>query len=227
MGKPDNAPDDQAVMPEDQEVSYPFAKRVLDRVGSGVLVLAALPLFGAAGVVIALDQLRHRDDRGAVFYREPRISRGREFKLVKFRVLRRDVLERLAREGERARPSEGDPSSLTAAGGLLKRWYLDELPQLVNVARGDMSLVGPRPWPPEMVATQVEEGQDYRLHVRAGWTGPVQAAKGEAALSSYGALDLEYVEACRTLSQWQLVKLDLSILRTTFRTMLRGEGLSY
>jgi lipopolysaccharide/colanic/teichoic acid biosynthesis glycosyltransferase len=210
-----------------ESIPYPPAKRVLDRAGSGLLLLAASPLFAAAGVVIALDQLRRPEDRGPVLYTEPRVSRGRRFRVIKFRVLRRDVLDRLAQAGEHARPSEADAASLTWAGGLLKRWYLDELPQLVNVVKGDMSLVGPRPWPPEMVERQVENGRDYRLRVMAGWTGPVQAAKGEAELSTYSDLDLEYVEACRTLDQWELVKLDLRILRTTFRTMVRGEGLSY
>lgn len=210
-----------------ESIPYPPAKRVLDRVGSGLLLLAAAPLFAAAGVAIACDQLRSPANRGPILYTEPRVSRGRGFRLVKFRVLRRDVLDRLAKTGERARPSEADAASLTWAGGLLKRWYLDELPQLVNVAKGDMSLVGPRPWPPEMVERQVEGGRDYRLRVMAGWTGPVQAAKGEAELSTYSDLDLEYVEACRTLDQWELVKLDIRILSTTFRTMLRGEGLSY
>ncbi|MFN8223174.1 MAG: sugar transferase [Gaiellales bacterium] len=209
------------------EIPYPFAKRVLDRVGAATLIVAATPLFAAAGTVIAIDQLRSRTNRGRIFYCEPRISRGREFRLVKFRVLREDVLARLEREGARARPSEADGACLTWAGGLLKRWYLDELPQLVNVLMGDMSLVGPRPWPPEMVETQVANGRDYRLQVMAGWTGPVQAAKGEAELSTYTDLDLEYVEACRALGGWALVKRDLSILRTTFRTMLRGEGLSF
>lgn len=214
-------------MPGSAPVPYPFGKRALDRLGAGLLIVGTSPLFAVAGAAIAVDQLRNRADRGPVFYCEPRVSRGREFRLIKFRVLRQDVLERLAREGERARRTEADAASLTWAGRLLKRWYLDELPQLVNVLKGDMSLVGPRPWPPEMVEAQVEGGRDYRLRIMAGWTGPVQAAKGEAELSAYAELDLDYVDACRTLGQWQLVKHDLRILRTTFRTMARGEGLSF
>jgi lipopolysaccharide/colanic/teichoic acid biosynthesis glycosyltransferase len=211
----------------DASVPYPTAKRVLDRAGSALLLVAASPLFVAAGAVIAADQLRRGGDRGPWLYRERRISRGREFDVLKFRVLRSDVLERLEREGKRSRPSEADPACLTRAGALLKRWYLDELPQLFNVLRGDLSLVGPRPWPPEMAADQLANGLDYRQHVVAGWTGPVQARKGDPSATSYAQIDLDYVEACRTLTQWQLVRLDLSILRTTLRTMIRGEGLSY
>jgi lipopolysaccharide/colanic/teichoic acid biosynthesis glycosyltransferase len=208
-------------------VPYPLAKRVLDRAGSAVLVLAAAPLFAAAGVSIAADQLRHPGSRGSWLYRERRISRGREFELLKFRVLREDVVEEVRRKGLHARQREADAANLTPSGVFLKRRYLDELPQLLNVLRGDLSLVGPRPWPRSMVDDQLESGLDYRLHVMAGWTGPVQARKGDPTATSYTSIDLDYVEACRTLTQWQLLRLDLSILRTTVRTMLRGEGLAY
>jgi lipopolysaccharide/colanic/teichoic acid biosynthesis glycosyltransferase len=212
---------------EVRRVPYPGAKRVLDRAGAATLILLTAPLFVAAGVAIVVDQIRRPDNRGPLFYREPRISRGREIQLLKFRVLRADVIKRLAQSGARARPSEADPASLTNAGAWLKRWYLDELPQLFNVLRGDLSLVGPRPWPPEMVADQSTVGLDYRQHIIAGWTGPVQARKGDPTATSYAEIDLDYVEACRTLTPWRLVRLDLSILRTTVRTMIRGEGLSY
>ena len=74
---------------------------------------------------------------------------------------------------------EADAENLTWAGRrLLKPWYLDELPQIWNVLRGDMSLVGPRPWPPSMVANQVAKGFTYRNEFVAGWTGPAQVREG-------------------------------------------------
>ena len=74
---------------------------------------------------------------------------------------------------------EGEEANLTWAGRrLLKPRYLDELPQIWNVFRGDMSLVGPRPWPPPMVANQVAKGITYRNEIVAGWTGPAQVEKG-------------------------------------------------
>jgi lipopolysaccharide/colanic/teichoic acid biosynthesis glycosyltransferase len=217
-------------MPDDPRtgtVPYPPAKRALDRVGGGLLVLAASPLFAAAIAAIAADHLRHPSDRGSWLYRERRISRGREFDVLKFRVLREDVVAEVRREGLHARQREADEANLTRSGVFLKRRYLDELPQLLNVLRGDLSLVGPRPWPRSMVDAQVARGLDYRLHVMAGWTGPVQARKGDPTATDYTDIDLAYVEACRTLSQWQLLRLDLQILRTTVHTMLRGEGLQY
>jgi lipopolysaccharide/colanic/teichoic acid biosynthesis glycosyltransferase len=181
-------------------------------------------LFTLAGM--AADMLVIPVDRGPFLYRERRVSRGREFDLLKLRVLRVDVLDRLGPE-DYVRLAEQDATNLTRAGRLLKRWYLDELPQLVNVLRGDMSLVGPRPWPPAMVREQVAEGLDYRQHVQAGWTGPAQVTKGSADEPAYAELDLGYVQACRTWSAARLVRYDLAILVRTARVILRGEGLRF
>jgi lipopolysaccharide/colanic/teichoic acid biosynthesis glycosyltransferase len=178
--------------------------------------------------VIALDMLLVRPDRGRWLYREPRISRGREFEVLKFRVLREDVLaEAAARDGGYARLDERDNANLTRAGKILKRIYADELPQLVNVLRGDISLVGPRPWPVPMVRRQVADGLDYRLRVVAGWTGPAQVRKDSRAKRQATALDLEYAELCRTLSGPQLLVHDLRVLGQSLRTVLRGRGLRF
>jgi lipopolysaccharide/colanic/teichoic acid biosynthesis glycosyltransferase len=175
---------------------------------------------------MAVDAIVSRRDRGGFLYREPRISRGRPFGLLKFRTLRRDVLDQMRAAGEHARPYEADPANLTWAGRrLLKPWYLDELPQLLNVLVGDMSLVGPRPWPPGMVRRQVAEGRDYRNRILAGLTGPAQVTKGEAI--PFDDLDLRYLERCGTVSSWALVRYDLQILWQTLVVIARGEGLNY
>ena len=199
------------------------AKRLLDLVVSGLLLLLATPVVLVVLVAFAIDMLVSRRDRGSVLYRERRVSKGRAFQLLKFRTLRRDVLERT---GGHARPHEADPENLTWVGRrVLKPWYLDEVPQLLNVLRGDISLVGPRPWPPELVEAQVAEGLTYRNEIPAGLTGPAQVTKGTAA--RYADLDLTYLERCRTLRGVALVRYDLEILWRTVRVMARGEGLSY
>ncbi len=127
-----------------------------------------------------------------------------------------------------ARLLEADAENLTWAGRrVLKPWYLDELPQLVNVLRGQMSLVGPRPWPVSMVRDQVARGFDYRNRVVAGWTGPAQVEKGVTEPAGYAALDIAYVEKCRSSSWSDLLRLDLGILRRTVTVLARGEGLRF
>jgi lipopolysaccharide/colanic/teichoic acid biosynthesis glycosyltransferase len=191
----------------------PLAKRTLDVAVSAPLLLLTSPLF--AFVLVA--------SGGRPFYREPRVSRGRTFGLLKFRTLRGDVL---ARAGGHARLLEAEPANLTWLGrSVLKPWYLDEVPQLWNVVRGDMSLVGPRPWPPQLVAEQRANGVTYRDEIPAGLTGLAQLSKGSER--RYADLDVAYIERCRTLSSWALVRYDVEILLRTAGVIRRGEGLSY
>ena len=193
---------------------------------ASALLVVALPVGTVAVAAMAVGMIVCKRDRGRFVYRERRVSQGHEFDLLKLRTLRKDALARMDEPGGHARILEADPANLTWAGRrVLKPWYLDELPQLVNILRGEMSLVGPRPWPPSLVARQVERSVDYRLHVRAGWTGNAQVAKGTDA--SFEVLDFEYIERCRNSSGLALLRYDLSILRQTVATLLRGEGLRY
>ena len=123
--------------------------------------------------------------------------------------------------------TQPDGSEFTWAGKrLLRPWYLDELPQLLNVLRGDMSLVGPRPWSPELVERQIADGHDYRLRIMAGLTGPAQVTKGIEG-TRYQDLDLAYVETCTKLGGWALARYDLKVLAETLRVLARGEGLNF
>ncbi len=199
------------------------SKRALDLIVAGGLLLLLLPLLLVALAAFALDTLLAPKDRGPLLYRETRVSRGRAFELLKFRTLRAVALDRAAGH---ARLLEADAANLTWVGRrLLKPWYLDEVPQLLNVLRGDISLVGPRPWPPELVDRQVAEGLTYRNELTAGLTGPAQVTKGSGR--RFADLDLDYLERVRTLSSWALVRYDLEILRRTVGVIARGQGLSY
>ena len=201
----------------------PFPKRLLDLVAASLLLLVVLPIVACIAIAFVVDVLVNPRDRGGLFYREPRVSAGRTFGLLKFRTLRGDVLERSAGH---ARLLEADAANLTWLGRrILKPWYLDELPQLWNVLRGDISLVGPRPWPPELVESQRAEGLTYRDEISAGLTGPAQVTKGSG--QRYADLDLAYVERSRSLGGWALVRYDLKILRRTLGVIARGQGLSY
>jgi lipopolysaccharide/colanic/teichoic acid biosynthesis glycosyltransferase len=90
-----------------------------------------------------------------------------------------------------------------------------------------MSLVGPRPWPPSMVESEVAEGLTYRNEFVAGWTGPAQVRKGVTESAGYSELDVEYVVRCRAAGALELIRLDLTHLFRTVVVIAKGEGLRF
>jgi lipopolysaccharide/colanic/teichoic acid biosynthesis glycosyltransferase len=182
-----------------------IAKRALDVAGASVGLLVSAPFLAAAAAAVKLE------DRGPVLYRQRRVGKdGREFDLLKLRTMVMGA-ERL---GAGYAVEEGDPR-ITGAGRVLRRLSIDELPQLWNVVRGDMSLVGPRP----TLAYQVErytDRQRRRLEVLPGITGWAQI-HGRASLpwDERIELDVWYVEH---RSFW----LDLRILARTPFALFTG-----
>ena len=213
----------------EQQVSpYPYLKWITDKIVSLAVLAGFSPVFIVVMLAMAVSMLLRPADRGAWFYRERRISRGREFNVLKFRVLREDVIAQMQRENGHAWLYESEKSNLTwAARYFIKKWYFDELPQLFNILKGDMSLVGPRPWPVYMVHAQIKRGVVYRNLIHAGWTGPTQLQKGSPTKQGDEKLDLEYFNRCRTWPGWRLWLYDMRALFQTLRIMLKGKGLKY
>jgi exopolysaccharide biosynthesis polyprenyl glycosylphosphotransferase len=187
-------------------------KRALDLVLSGIGLILAAPVLGACALAIKLT------DQGPVFFRQQRVGQdGKPFTILKLRTMVVDAEARLAdlmeknqREGALFKLSD-DPR-VTKVGRILRATSLDELPQLINVARGDMSLVGPRPALPIEVA-QFDEELLARQRVRPGITGLWQVeARDSSSFQAYQRLDLFYVE------NWS-VSLDLAILLSTVQTV--------
>jgi lipopolysaccharide/colanic/teichoic acid biosynthesis glycosyltransferase len=179
--------------------------RALDVVGAGVGLAVASPLLGVAALAIKLE------DGGPVLYRQRRVGHGgEEFDLLKLRTM----VAGAERMGAGWAVNEGDPR-ITKAGRIIRRLSLDELPQLWNVVRGEMSLIGPRP----TLSYQVEQytpRQRRRLEVKPGLTGWAQI-HGRAKLpwDERIELDLWYVE---NRSPW----LDLKILVRTPLALFTG-----
>ena len=176
-------------------------KRFFD-LGIVMFSLAALlPVWVSAVAAIALAIRLH--DGGVVVYRQTRLGRdGREFTLFKFRTMVEDAERRTGPVWARGR----DPRC-TPVGRLLRRYYLDELPQVVNILRGDMSLVGPRPERPELAASITRARPEFarRLATRPGLAGLAQAF-GPARITPRRKLryDLLYI---RAMSPWLDAKL--------------------
>ncbi len=195
------------------------AKRALDLLGAAALLLLLAPLFAVVALLIKLDS------PGPVLFRQERVGRGaRPFVCLKFRSMRVDadqqvhaayVAERI-RQGLPLLKLQADPR-ITRTGRFLRATSIDELPQLWNVLRGEMSLVGPRP----ALAYEVElydATQRQRLLVKPGVTGLAQIySRGRGTLAEYVGHDLEYVKR-------RNIWLDLKILLITLPAVLKGHG---
>jgi len=192
-------------------------KRAVDITGAGLSLLALSPLLAAIAILIKLHS------RGPVLYSAPRAGRkGRVFRCFKFRTMvsNADALKaQLQRKNFRSGPIfkiTGDPR-ITKVGRWLRRYSLDELPQLWNVVRGEMSLVGPRPHPvAEFEAYELEHFG--RLDVTPGMTGLWQVtARRDPSFEKSVELDREYIRS------WNL-GLDFRILLKTVAAVARGSG---
>ena len=193
------------------------AKRVLDLFAGALAIAVLAPLLGALAIVVKWSS------PGPVLFRQERVGRERRpFTMLKLRTMvdgaDRMVAELLRRDGtdERFYKFQDDPR-VTRVGAFLRRWSLDELPQLWNVLRGEMSLVGPRP----ALASEVAAYAPWhlrRLDVRPGMTGAWQVGgRSELSFDDCVRLDLAYIDG------WWLGK-DLEILLRTAPAVLRRRG---
>jgi exopolysaccharide biosynthesis polyprenyl glycosylphosphotransferase len=193
------------------------AKRAIDIAGSASLLLLAAPLMAVIAVAIALGS------PGPILFRQVRTGRdGHPFRMYKFRSMIIDAEERLdeiraANEADGVLFKMQDDPRVHRVGGFLRRFSLDELPQLINVLRGDMSLVGPRPALPDE-ANRWDARWRARLLVKPGLTGLWQVnGRHDLAFDDYIRYDLFYV------ANWSLA-LDLLVLLRTLPALLTRRG---
>lgn len=191
----------------------------MDVVAAGALLVLTSPVLAGAAVAIKISS------RGPVLFRQQRVGRDESlFWVVKLRTMVVDHAnvidtERVARlEGEGILSKSDNDPRITRIGKFLRRTSIDELPQLWNVVTGDMSLIGPRPLPPFMLAPY-PEFRRVRCTVRPGLTGLWQVSKrsDNTTALAHADADLEYL-ATRSL------RVDLSILMRTIPAILRGSG---
>jgi exopolysaccharide biosynthesis polyprenyl glycosylphosphotransferase len=192
-------------------------KRALDLMVSGALLALLAPLLAAISLVILLDS------GPPVFFRQKRMGKdGKPFTMLKFRTMCSDAEERLGEFVELETLDEpafkipNDPR-VTRAGRLLRRTSLDELPQLINVLKGEMSLVGPRP-EEEAVVALYDERQRIRLAIKPGLTGPMQVyGRGDLTFEERLAMERDYLDNLSITG-------DLAILLRTPSAIVRGDG---
>ncbi len=182
-----------------------FAKRTLDIVCSFVLLVLASPIMLITAIAIKLY------DRGPVLYKQVRCTKDqREFHIMKFRSMRTD-----AEKDGVARLATKNDDRITPIGKFIRKVRIDELPQLINILKGDMSFIGPRPERPEIIAQYMEVMPEfaYRMKVKAGLAGYAQVY-GKYNTTPYDKLklDLTYIENYSFWKDIQLMLLTLKIL---------------
>jgi exopolysaccharide biosynthesis polyprenyl glycosylphosphotransferase len=192
-------------------------KRMLDIVASASALWVLAPLLSVTAVLVKLTS------KGPVFFRQMRVGQhGRTFNILKFRSMvsgAEGLQKALEQQNEQTGPVfkiKKDPR-ITPLGRILRKYSIDELPQLINVLRGDMTLVGPRPPVPKEVA-QYEPWQLRRLSVVPGLTCIWQVSgRNEIAFRDWMYLDLRYID------HWSLGQ-DLNLLLKTVPTVVAGRG---
>ena len=182
-----------------------FAKRTLDIVCSLILLIIASPIMLITAIAIKLY------DRGPVLYKQVRCTKDqREFYIMKFRSMRTD-----AEKDGVARLAKKNDDRITPIGKFIRKVRIDELPQLINILKGDMSFIGPRPERPEIIAQYMEVMPEfaYRMKVKAGLAGYAQVY-GKYNTTPYDKLklDLTYIENYSFWMDIQLMLLTLKIL---------------
>ena len=185
---------------------YLLVKRVVDVVISLVALVVLSPIFLVTAIAIKAT------DHGPVFYKQTRLTKdGKEFGILKFRSMRVD-----AEKDGVARLASKKDSRITPVGKFIRKVRLDELPQLINIIKGDMSFIGPRPERPEIIAQYLEVMPEFafRMKVKAGLAGYAQVY-GKYNTTPYDKLklDLTYIE---NYSVW----LDLKLMLLTVKVLL-------
>lgn len=193
---------------KDEKVIYIFLKRIIDLVCSLIGIIALSPVFLIVGIIIKLDS------KGSAIFSQKRVGKGgKEFKMYKFRsmvVNAEELKEKLLHQNEMSGPmfKMKDDPRITKIGKFIRKTSIDELPQLINVIKGDMSLVGPRPSLPKEVA-KFEPWMMRRLDVKPGLTCYWQVSgRNNIDFDDWMRLDIKYV-------QDRSIKLDIKLIFKT------------
>jgi len=202
-----------------------IAKRIFDVAFSSFIVVITLPLTMCILVAIKITQILRRKPFAPLFYKETRISRGAPFTLYKFNIFKTEKIQEARANGEFIHTKQFEKNGdITWIGWLLKQIYVDELPQIFCVLKGDMSLVGPRPVNPKVYYEELStEWRETKGKILAGITGHQQSQK---QLTGKGEdLDREYVDYYLSKPWYKVLIFDLKILLRTFVFMAQAKGI--
>ena len=201
-------------------------KSAFDKLGSALGLILAAPVFAGLSLAGLIEGTLIPKNRGPLVYSYKACSGGRTFDKYKIRTIKTQYVdsELAARGSWHAYAAEWNPDALTYTGRLVKALYLDELPQLYNIFRGDMSFVGPRPLALHHYQRDLAQGNVNRKLLKAGLLGPGQALKGTEDFGRANP-EYEYVQAHLTLSGPALAWLDVKLIARGLWVVCRARGL--
>ncbi len=212
------APEQKGYIPPEPKPVYEVCKRIFDVVMCSLALIVLSPLFLVVAILIKCE------DGGTVFFGQIRMTKGcKPFKMYKFRSMCPDAEQRLVELMDRnemqgpAFKMESDPR-ITKIGRILRKTSIDELPQLINIIKGDMSIVGPRP-PLEWEVEEYTEYQMHRLDVKTG-LACYRECIGRSNCKDFDVWvesDLQYIRERSMLT-------DLKVILNTVKVVLTGEG---
>lgn len=207
-------------------VKMPFLKRLFDVVFSLLFIVLLSPFFILIFILIFFEHILRGCSFASLLYTEIRISQGKEFKFSKFNIFKPKAIEEAERSGEfiHTKKFEHDGVSTIFIGHILQKIYMDELPQLFSILKGDISFVGPRPVNLEVYESLINNDIETKTVIKAGLTGSYQSHKGEKGMSNL-ELDREYIDFCKNNSSWKVVLNDLKIMVRTIKILFRAQGI--
>lgn len=211
-------------MKESIHVPCGVLKTAFDKTAALAGLILLSPVYAIIVVLIKLEGFFDSEAGGSAFYHQIRVSEGRPFSFYKFRITSERIHKEKDQRRDRFKSLERD-GNCTRVGRVLKKFYLDELPQLWNILVGDMSFVGPRPFPVDDYKEDLKRGDMRKKVVRAGLTGVVQMNKGVDTGKTDVDMDLEYIKRCRRAGVLGRLFYESGILFRTLQTVLEGKGL--
>lgn len=200
-------------------------KNILDKIGAAILIIILSPIIIIIIFALIIEKIAIRDVSWGLFYHENRVSLGKNFGLLKFRCIRRSAIrgERTRTQGYRnIKHLETDNKSITPVGRYIRKAYLDEIPQLFNIIKGDMGLVGPRPIAKKDYIDVINRGETCKMLIKPGLTGIVQINKGTDKATFLS--DYEYIYKYMTYSQTRLCLFDFILILKTVSKVVKAEG---
>jgi len=210
----------------DKPLDDRFPKVVFDKVVAALLLLAAAPILLLLKIAYVIEGWLISDNKGPMFFSYNAVSAGKVFRKYKIRLIKMKYIDQEgAKRGDwHAYSAEWTPESRTHVGRFVKRFYLDELPQLYNILRGDMSIVGPRPLAVHHYERDRKQGNMTRFLVKGGLLGLGHVMKGTPEMGN-PVYEYEYIDKYLGLSAIGLLWLDLIIIGRGIKVIFQGKGL--